>query len=167
MEAEAVRFVTTAGTKDLPKKLRRLFKNKLDKEHDAKLRQAADEYKRWVKPISPRTVRRQLNIIQGVFQAAIEYRDGFSSLPNHFRGIRVQGSIGGRRERSLEGDELERILKACEKCRIPNNYYVPLAIHLGIDTGMRRQEERRSSSPAAPTRATVRGASSPPGRLKA
>ena len=96
--------------------------------------------KRWVKPISPRTVRRQLNIIQGVFQAAIEYRDGFSSLPNHFLGIRVQGSIGGRRERSLEGDELERILKACEKCRIPNNYYVPLAIHLGIDTGMRRQE---------------------------
>jgi hypothetical protein len=45
VEAEAVRFVTTAGTKDLPKKLRRLFKNKLDKEHDAKLRQAADEYK--------------------------------------------------------------------------------------------------------------------------
>ena len=123
--------------------------------------------KRWVKPISPRTVRRQLNIIQGVFQAAIEYRDGFSSLPNHFRGIRVQGSIGGRRERSLEGDELERILKACEKCRIPNNYYVPLAIHLGIDTGMRRQEERRSSSPAAPTRATVRGASAPLGWLKA
>ena len=92
------------------------------------------------KPISPRTVRRQLNIIQRVFQAAIEYRDGFSSLPNHFRGIRVQGSTGGRRERSSEGDELERILKACEKCRIPNNYYVPLAIHLGIDTGMRRQE---------------------------
>ena len=151
-EAEVVRFVTTAGTKDLPKKLRRLFKNKLDKEQDAKLRQVADEYKRWVKPISPRTGRRQLNIIQGVFQAAIEYRDGFSSLPNHFRGIRVQGSIGGRRERSLEGDELERILKACEKCRIPNNYYVPLAIHLGIDTGMRRQEERRSSSPAVPGR---------------
>jgi hypothetical protein len=44
-EAEAVRFVTTAGTKDLPKKLWRLFKNKLDKEQDAKLRQAADEYK--------------------------------------------------------------------------------------------------------------------------
>ena len=96
--------------------------------------------KRWVKPISPRTVRRQLNIIQRVFQAAIEYRDGFSSLPNHFLGIRVQGSTGGRRERSSEGNELERILKACEKCRIPNNYYVTLAIHLGIDTGMRRQE---------------------------
>ena len=92
------------------------------------------------KPISPRTVRRQLNILQRVFQAAIEYRDGFSSLSNHFRGIRVQGSTGGRRERSLEGDELERILKACERCLIPNNYYVPLAIYLAIDTGMRRQE---------------------------
>jgi hypothetical protein len=31
--------------KTCPRKLRRLFKNKLDKEHDAKLRQAADEYK--------------------------------------------------------------------------------------------------------------------------
>ena len=46
-EAEAVQFVTTAGTKGLPKKLRRLFKNKnkLDKQQDAKLRHAADEYK--------------------------------------------------------------------------------------------------------------------------
>lgn len=52
----------------------------------------------------------------------------------------MQGSTGGRRERSLEGDELERILKACERCLIPNNYYVPLAIYLAIDTGMRRQE---------------------------
>jgi integrase len=91
-------------------------------------------------PISPRTIRRQLNIVQRVFQYAIEYRDGFASLPNHFRGIRIQGSTGGRRERSLEGDELERILKACKACQIPNNYYVPLAIYLAIDTGMRRQE---------------------------
>jgi hypothetical protein len=44
-EAEAVRFVTTAGTKDLPKKLRRLFKNKLAKDQDAKLSRAAAEYK--------------------------------------------------------------------------------------------------------------------------
>ena len=31
-------------------------------------------------------------------------------------------------------------MKACERCLIPNNYYVPLAIYLAIDTGMRRQE---------------------------
>jgi hypothetical protein len=44
-EAEAVRFVTTAGTKSLPKSLRRLFRDKLDKDQDAKLRHAAAEYK--------------------------------------------------------------------------------------------------------------------------
>ena len=44
-EAEAVRFVATAGTKDLPKKLRKLFKGKLDKDQDAKLSRAAAEYK--------------------------------------------------------------------------------------------------------------------------
>jgi len=44
-EAEAVRFVATTSTKDLPKKLRRLFANKLDKEQEEKLRHAAAEYK--------------------------------------------------------------------------------------------------------------------------
>jgi hypothetical protein len=44
-EAEAVRFVVNAGTNDLPKKLRQLFKNKLDKEQHAKLCHAAAEYK--------------------------------------------------------------------------------------------------------------------------
>ena len=44
-EAEAVLFVGTAGTKDLPKELLTLFKSKLDKEQDAKLRHAAAEYK--------------------------------------------------------------------------------------------------------------------------
>jgi len=41
-EPEAVQFVTTAGTKDLPKRLVSLFKNKLEKEQSAKLRHAAD-----------------------------------------------------------------------------------------------------------------------------
>jgi hypothetical protein len=44
-EAEAVRFVSTTSAKDLPKKLRELLKNKLDKEQDEKLRHAAAEYK--------------------------------------------------------------------------------------------------------------------------
>ena len=92
------------------------------------------------KRISPRTIRRQANIIQRVFQYAIKTRDGFAGLPNHFRGLTIQGSTGGRRERSLEGDELERILEACKSCHQPNNFYVPLAIYLAIDTGLRRQE---------------------------
>jgi hypothetical protein len=44
-EAEAVRFVTEAGAKELHKRLRRLFRSKLDKEQDEKLRHAAREYK--------------------------------------------------------------------------------------------------------------------------
>ena len=44
-EAEAVLLVGIAGTKDLPKELLKLFKSKLDKEQDAKLRHAAAEYK--------------------------------------------------------------------------------------------------------------------------
>jgi integrase len=92
------------------------------------------------KPLSPRTVRRLLNILQRVFQWTIEFRGGFENLPNHFRGIRIQGSTGGRRERSLEDGELERILEACKSCHEPNRYFVPLAIHLAIDTGLRRQE---------------------------
>jgi integrase len=92
------------------------------------------------KPLSPRTVRRQLNIIQRVFQHAIDFREGYASLPNHFRGIRIVGSTGGRRERALEDGELEKILEACKHCLEPNRYFVPLAIHLAIDTGLRRQE---------------------------
>jgi integrase len=92
------------------------------------------------KIITPRTIRRQLNIVQRVFEHAKEVRDGFASLPNHFRRVRITGASGGRRDRSLEGNELERILEACKKCYPPNNYYIPLAVWLAIDTGMRRQE---------------------------
>jgi len=92
------------------------------------------------KPITPRTVRRQASIVQRVFQHAIETRDSFVSLVNPFRDIRIKGSTGGRRERSLEGNELQRILDACKKCVGDNKFYVPLAIHMALDTGMRRQE---------------------------
>jgi integrase len=92
------------------------------------------------KPITPRTVRRQANIVQRVFQWAIESKEGFTSFSNPFRDVRIVGSTGGRRERSLEGAELQLILNACKKCLGENKFYVPLAIHLAIDTGMRRQE---------------------------
>jgi integrase len=78
--------------------------------------------------------------VQRVFQTAIEQREGFRSLLNPFRGIAIQGSKGGRRQRTPEGDELDRIFEACKGCYQPNNYYVPLAIYLAIYTGMRRAE---------------------------
>jgi integrase len=92
------------------------------------------------KPLSPRTIRRQINLVQRVFEHAKEFKDEFQSIPNHFRSIRITGATGGRRERSLEGNELGRILEACKRCIDPNNYYLPLAIWLAIDTGMRRAE---------------------------
>jgi integrase len=92
------------------------------------------------KPLSPRTIRRQLNIIQRVFSWSQEFRKGFENLPNPFRGKKVEGASGGRRRRSLRPNELEWILAACEGCSRANRYYMPLAIWLAIDTGMRRQE---------------------------
>jgi integrase len=92
------------------------------------------------KPLSPRTIRRQLNIIQRVFSWTQEFRKGFANLPNPFRGKQVEGASGGRRRRSLRPGELERILAACKQCLAPNHYYMPLAIWIAIDTGMRRQE---------------------------
>jgi hypothetical protein len=44
-EAEAVRFVIEAGSNDLPKRLQKLLKDKLNKEQHEKLRSAAAEYK--------------------------------------------------------------------------------------------------------------------------
>ncbi len=45
-----------------------------------------------------------------------------------------------RRKRRLEGDELSRIEAACKKCKGLNQLYIPLAVYLAIETGMRLQE---------------------------
>ena len=90
------------------------------------------------KPIKPSTVRREINSIQHVFEVARE-EWGFSNLPNPFRGIKIKGSMR-RRKRRLEEGELEKLERACEDCRGLNQYYVPLAIYLAVETGMRLQE---------------------------
>ena len=92
------------------------------------------------KQISPRTVRRHMNIIAMVFHHAINFKDGFAALPNHFLGHTVKGGKGGKRDRTLEDGEEARLMAACNKCLVPNNYFVPLAIYLAIYTAMRRAE---------------------------
>ena len=92
------------------------------------------------KPLTPRTVRRQANIVMQVFSHAKKFREGCASLTNPFAGIEITGATGGTRDRSLEDGELDSILAACKRCLPPNNYFIPLAIWLAIDTGMRRQE---------------------------
>jgi integrase len=90
------------------------------------------------KLITPRTVRREINTIQHVFEVAKE-RWGHENLNNIFRGIAIKGATH-RRRRRLEGDELERLQDATKLCRGLNREYVSLAIYLAIETGMRLQE---------------------------
>jgi integrase len=91
------------------------------------------------KAISPRTVRWEISRIQLAWKAAKKW-PGLSHLENPWEGIRVRGSTGGRRERSLEEGELEKLIASCKHCLGLNRYYVPLAIYLAVETGMRRQE---------------------------
>src|SRR4051812_10881778 len=90
------------------------------------------------KAITPRTFRREVNSIQHVFEIATE-EWGYTNLVNPFRGIKVEGSAY-RRKRRLKDGELENLQRQCQECRGLNRYYVPLAIYLAIETGMRLQE---------------------------
>jgi integrase len=90
------------------------------------------------KPITPRTIRREVNSIQRIFEVAKE-QWGYVNLVNPFRGIEIRGSEY-RRKRRLKDGELEKLEEACKLCRGLNQYYVPLAINLAIETGMRLQE---------------------------
>jgi integrase len=90
------------------------------------------------RPITPRTVRREINSIQHIFEVARE-QWGFSNLINPFHRLRIKGSMLRRKRRLNEG-ELARLEHACEKCRGLNRYYVQLAIYLAVETGMRLQE---------------------------
>jgi integrase len=90
------------------------------------------------RPITARTVRREINTIQHVFEVARE-QWGFSNLGNPFRALKIKGSMH-RRKRRLNDGELEKLEEACQNCRGLNRYYAPLAIYLAVETGMRLQE---------------------------
>jgi integrase len=90
------------------------------------------------RPITPRTVRREVNSIQHVFEVARE-QWGFTNLTNPFRGLKIKGSMY-RRSRRLKDGELQKLEDVCRNCRGLNRYYVPLAIYLAVETGMRLQE---------------------------
>jgi hypothetical protein len=89
-------------------------------------------------PIKPSTVRREINTIQHVFEVARE-QWGFTNLHNPFRGLKIRGSMHRRKRRLKEG-ELEALERHSRDCRGLNSYYVPLAIYLAVETGMRLQE---------------------------
>lgn len=63
-----------------------------------------------------------------------------TNLINPFRALTIKGGEGNSRERILKDGELRRLDLACAKCHGLNQVYVPLAIYLAVETGMRLQE---------------------------
>jgi integrase len=89
------------------------------------------------RPIAPSTVRREVNTLQHIFSTARE-EWGFENLENPF-SIIIRGANIKRKRRLLDGEE-EQLVEACGQCRGLNRRYVPLAMYLAIETGMRLQE---------------------------
>ena len=99
------------------------------------------------RPIKPATIRREINTLHHMFEIA-KTEWGLSNLINPFHKLRVtaqeiDGVMVGtnfRRTRRLEEGELQRLERACDPCLGQNRLFVPLAILLAIETGMRLQE---------------------------
>ncbi|KYK47851.1 hypothetical protein A1D31_29150 [Bradyrhizobium liaoningense] len=95
------------------------------------------------KRYSPRTVRRNITIIQRAWKWAKKNNRDLTYLDNPWEGIEVRGATGGKRQRGLKKGELEKLIHGCAKCRGANKYYVELAVYFVIETGLRRQELER------------------------
>lgn len=91
------------------------------------------------KRVTPRAVRWEISHIQLAWKWA-KGLPNLKQLPNPWKEVRVIGSTKKRRPRGLREGELERLIQACDKCLVSNRYYLPLAVYLFIETGMRRQE---------------------------
>lgn len=89
-------------------------------------------------PITTRTVAREITTLRHAFNVAIE-EWGYSNLKNPFGNMGLNGTKYQRKRRLREG-ELERLIEAAKGCLGLNRIYVPLAVHLAIETGMRMQE---------------------------
>lgn len=87
---------------------------------------------------TPRTIAREIGSIRNVFTVARK-RWGYTNLNNPFWELDQKGTKY-RRKRRLLPDEMERLQQACEKCLGLNKYYIPLAIYLAVETGMRLDE---------------------------
>jgi integrase len=99
--------------------------------------------------VTARTVSRERAILQDCFQIA-KTQWGYSALENVFRGLKIKGAKFKRTRRLEEArgfagesamNEYDRIMEACRACRTKENkLYLPIAINMAIETGMRSQE---------------------------
>jgi integrase len=90
------------------------------------------------KQVTMRTISRERNLLQDVFRIAKE-EWGYVGLINIFKGLKLKGTKF-KRTRRLEDGELAQLLTASTKCHGHNKYYVPAAIWITLETGMREQE---------------------------
>lgn len=96
--------------------------------------------------VTPRTISRERNLLQDVLQIAIE-RWGYTTMVNAFRGLKIKGSKFRRQRRLEDGSEFmgeqgpseyEKLIDASRDCRgVANRLYLPLAIDIVLETGMR------------------------------
>jgi integrase len=91
-------------------------------------------------PITERTIWREVTVLRRMYNVAKEQWDGYANLVNPFSKLKYDAPVMHRRKRRLEKGELERLEQACKGCRGLNKYFVPIAIYLAIETGMRLQE---------------------------
>lgn len=97
----------------------------------------------WSNPkhLTTRAVARERNILQRAFEVAIQenWWDVCHALVNPVRGIHIEGSKHDRNRMVMDG-ELKKLELECAKLRGDNKYYLPVAIYLAIETGMRADE---------------------------
>jgi integrase len=105
----------------------------------------AENYKNfWLKAtwkgtqITPAAVHREINAIQPAWKWARKHWR-LKNLENPFRDIEIKQSDVAR-DRRLEPGELDKLTAACKACLGLKRYYMPLAIYLAVETGMRRKE---------------------------
>jgi integrase len=85
------------------------------------------------------TIKRDIATIQKAWAWAKKIPE-LKLLENPWNGIKVPESTGNKRQRGLRKGEREKLIKHCAECLESNRCYVPLAIYILVDTGMRRGE---------------------------
>ncbi len=92
--------------------------------------------------VDPASISREITMFKSAFNKAIRRKEEYSKLPNPFVGFKGSeyGYILRPRQRTLEKGELRKLLKACDGCLGDNKQYVPLAMFMAVETGMRQQE---------------------------
>jgi integrase len=85
------------------------------------------------------TIKKDISILSRAFELFKEEYPR-AQIINPFHKLQIDGKQHSRTPRRLEEGELEKLLEACKGCVRLNKLYVPLAILIAVETGMRQGE---------------------------